>query len=160
MICWINWNISILAAGCGAHIHMFWFYYFCLKLICMYRLKWSFSERIYFWAYLELYWDKKLVLNSVNKLMTWSQTYYLSSVQMDELLPDRVYIFPTNGCPPFPIDDLFLKRFWVFTSKQIFYSLYEWILVQLLPAQMNHWTNDSPYDGPIPTPPEKWGMLL
>ena len=48
--------------------------------------------------------------SSVNKLMTWSRTDYLSSVQTDDLFPDRIYILRTNRWPPFRTDDPFSNR--------------------------------------------------
>ena len=47
---------------------------------------------------------------SINKLMTWSRTDYLSSIRTDDLFPDRIYILRTNGWPPFRTDDLFPNR--------------------------------------------------
>ena len=37
--------------------------------------------------------------SSVNKLMTWSRTDYLSSLRTDDLFPNRIYIPLTNGWP-------------------------------------------------------------
>ena len=55
--------------------------------------------------------DSTLLINlrssSVNKLMTWSRTDYLSSLWTDDLFPDRISILRTNGWPPFRTDDLF-----------------------------------------------------
>ena len=48
--------------------------------------------------------------SSVNKLITWSPTDYLSSVRPDDLFPDRISILRTNGWPPFRTDDLFPNR--------------------------------------------------
>ena len=48
--------------------------------------------------------------SSVNKLMTWSRTDYLSSIRTDDLFQDRISILRTNGWSPFRTDDLFPNR--------------------------------------------------
>ena len=45
--------------------------------------------------------------SSVNKLVTWSQTDYPSSVRTDDMFPDRINILHTKGRPPFKTDDMF-----------------------------------------------------
>ena len=93
--------------------------------------------------------------SSVNKLMTWSRTYFIYSVRTDDLFPDRISILRTNRWPPFRTDDLFpniisfLRTNCLLRTNSLHLN---WLFIPC--------TIDSPYEGPIPVPPEQWGTGL
>ena len=79
--------------------------------------------------------------SSVNKLMNWFRTDYLSSLRTDDMVPDRISNLRTNGLLPFLTDDLFTNRLSILPTN---YTLRTESL--LLNGLFIPRTNDSLYD--------------
>ena len=97
--------------------------------------------------------------------MTWSRTDYLSSVQMDDLFLDIIYIHRTYIWPPFQTDDLFPNIISIICTNYILCTESLHLNGLFIPP-----TNDSPYDWPpkLMTPPTNdstlriyiWGIFI